>query len=81
MHQIHKLVLILQIFFRYVDNHLVRQTPHAFSHFTFERSGHEMIVVDVQGVGDLFIDSNFIPNVLGSSSKLTCQILNFEHLF
>jgi len=40
----------------YVDNHLVRQTPHAFSHFTFERSGHEMIVVDVQGVGDLYTD-------------------------
>ncbi|KAG8225890.1 hypothetical protein J437_LFUL006821 [Ladona fulva] len=29
------------------DHH--RQTPHAFSHFTFERSGHELIVVDIQG--------------------------------
>ena len=28
----------------------------AFSHFTFERSGHQMIVVDVQGVGDLYTD-------------------------
>lgn len=26
-----------------------RHTPHAFSHFTFERSGHRLIVVDVQG--------------------------------
>jgi len=40
----------------YVDNRVARQTPHAFSHFTFERSGHELIVVDVQGVGDLYTD-------------------------
>lgn len=25
-----------------------RKTPQAFSHFTFERSGHQMIVVDIQ---------------------------------
>ncbi|GAB1598956.1 eukaryotic elongation factor 2 kinase-like [Argonauta hians] len=34
----------------------LRATPQAFSHFTFERSGHEMIVVDIQGVGDLYTD-------------------------
>lgn len=28
----------------------------AFSHFTFEHSGHKMIVVDIQGVGDLWTD-------------------------
>ncbi len=33
-----------------------RHTPQAFSHFTFERSGHELMVVDVQGVGDLYTD-------------------------
>jgi len=33
-----------------------RQTPQAFSHFTFERSGHELMVVDIQGVGDLYTD-------------------------
>jgi len=33
-----------------------RQTPQAFSHFTFEKSGHEIIVVDIQGVGDLYTD-------------------------
>ena len=38
----------------YVENRLTRQTPHAFSHFTFERSGHELIVVDVQGVGGMY---------------------------
>lgn len=31
-------------------------TPQAFSHFTFERSGHQLIVVDIQGVGDLYTD-------------------------
>lgn len=34
----------------------IRMTPHAFSHFSFEKSGHELIVVDVQGVGDLYTD-------------------------
>lgn len=34
----------------------MRLTPQAFSHFTFERSGHELIVVDIQGVGDLYTD-------------------------
>lgn len=40
----------------YVESTYARQTPNAFSHFTFERSGHELIVVDVQGVGDLYTD-------------------------
>uniref|UniRef100_A0A0N4ZXS7 Eukaryotic elongation factor 2 kinase n=1 Tax=Parastrongyloides trichosuri TaxID=131310 RepID=A0A0N4ZXS7_PARTI len=35
---------------------LMRMTPHAFSHFTFERSGHQLIVVDIQGVDDLYTD-------------------------
>uniref|UniRef100_A0A0N4ZWG2 Alpha-type protein kinase domain-containing protein n=1 Tax=Parastrongyloides trichosuri TaxID=131310 RepID=A0A0N4ZWG2_PARTI len=33
-----------------------RMTPHAFSHFTFERSGHQLIIVDIQGVDDLYTD-------------------------
>lgn len=28
-----------------------RLTPQAFSHFTFEESAHQLIVVDVQGEG------------------------------
>jgi elongation factor 2 kinase len=40
----------------FVDGKICRQTPQAFSHFTFERSGHELIVVDIQGVGDLYTD-------------------------
>lgn len=39
----------------FVDENL-RYTPQAFSHFTFERSAHNLIVVDIQGVGDLYTD-------------------------
>ena len=49
----------------FVDNRMCRQTPHTFSHFTFERSGHEVIVVDVQGVGDLYTD----PQIHTSDGK------------
>ena len=27
-----------------------RLTPHAFSHFTFEKSQHQLIIVDIQGI-------------------------------
>lgn len=40
----------------FVDDVHVRNTPQAFSHFTFESSNHELIVVDIQGVGDLYTD-------------------------
>ncbi|KAJ7305853.1 hypothetical protein JRQ81_010219, partial [Phrynocephalus forsythii] len=40
----------------FVRDENVRLTPQAFSHFTFERSGHQLIVVDIQGVGDLYTD-------------------------
>ncbi|KAA3677515.1 elongation factor 2 kinase [Paragonimus westermani] len=39
----------------FVDE-VARNTPQAFSHFTFEQSGHRLIVVDIQGVGDLWTD-------------------------
>ena len=28
----------------------LRNTPHAFAHFTYEASGQQMMVVDIQGV-------------------------------
>ncbi|XP_070783116.1 eukaryotic elongation factor 2 kinase isoform X3 [Enoplosus armatus] len=40
----------------FVKDDNIRLTPQAFSHFTFERSGHQLIVVDIQGVGDLYTD-------------------------
>lgn len=33
-----------------------RNTPQAFSHFTYEASARTMIVVDIQGVGDMYTD-------------------------
>ena len=40
----------------FVTDEVVRHTPHAFSHYTYERSKGEQMVVDVQGVGDLLTD-------------------------
>ena len=33
-----------------------RNTPQAFSHFTYEASKHQLLAVDIQGVGDLYTD-------------------------
>ena len=33
-----------------------RMTPHAFSHFTYVKSGGRRMVVDIQGVSDLWTD-------------------------
>ena len=33
-----------------------RNTPQAFSHFTYEASGHNLLAVDIQGVQDLYTD-------------------------
>jgi len=49
----------------FVDHGGCRQTPQAFSHFTFERSGHELMVVDIQGVGDLYTD----PQILTATGE------------
>jgi hypothetical protein len=34
----------------------MRNTPHAFSHFTYEASNHRFVIVDIQGVGDYYTD-------------------------
>jgi hypothetical protein len=34
----------------------LRNTPHAFAHFTYEASGQQMMVVDIQGVADMYTD-------------------------
>ncbi|CAF2150474.1 unnamed protein product [Rotaria magnacalcarata] len=45
------------------DDSTLRHTPQAFSHFTFEASCHEQIVVDIQGVGDLYTDPQIHTNL------------------
>ncbi|KAM9561634.1 uncharacterized protein ACWYII_024562 isoform 2-T2 [Salvelinus alpinus] len=40
----------------FVKDDNIRLTPQAFSHFSFERSAHQLIVVDIQEVGDLYTD-------------------------
>ena len=35
---------------------ITRKTPHAFSHFTFVNSNYKKIVVDIQGVQDIYTD-------------------------
>merc|ERR1712130_76858 len=38
-------------------NQLVdRNTPSAFSHFTYQASRHKILICDLQGVGDLYTD-------------------------
>ena len=46
----------LSIFYVNIINCILCFFIQAFSHFTFERSGHQLIVVDIQGVGDLYTD-------------------------
>jgi len=43
-------------FIEETPHHTVRNTPQAFSHFTYVASEGQLIVVDVQGVGDLYTD-------------------------
>ena len=33
-----------------------RNTPQAFSHFTYENSDHKLVIVDIQGVNDSYTD-------------------------
>eukprot|EP00434_Breviolum_minutum_P017525 symbB.v1.2.015467.t1/scaffold1158.1/size134810/4 len=51
----------------FVADDVVRNTPHAFSHFTFEASSAEQIVVDIQGVDDLYTD----PQIHTASESTT----------
>lgn len=46
-----------------------RNTPHAFSHFTFEHSNHQLIVVDIQGVGDKYTDPQMHTAERGTITK------------
>jgi hypothetical protein len=38
-----------------------RNTPQAFSHFSYEASHHTLVVVDIQGVGDVWTGAHPPP--------------------
>ena len=46
----------------FVEDMHVRFTPHAFSHFSFECSNHELIIVDIQ------------VNLIASSTMNRCDL-------
>jgi len=43
-----------------------RNTPQAFSHFTWEHSKHSLLVVDLQGVNDYYTVTTPTPPILPS---------------
>lgn len=61
----------------------------AFSHFTFERSGHQLIIVDIQGVGDLYTDpqihtesgTDFGDGNLGKTNILFLELVDVYFFF
>ena len=42
------------------DNNYIRMTPQAFSHFSWHHTGGRKLVMDVQGVGDIYTDPQII---------------------
>jgi hypothetical protein len=42
--------------FGWVNTDAARGTPHAFSHFTYEASNRQLVIVDMQGVNDFYTD-------------------------
>lgn len=43
----------------WIESTLARNTPQAFSHFSYEASGEEILICDVQGVNDIYTDPQF----------------------
>jgi len=49
-------------YIKYCDNYgwvnpnMERNTPYAFSHFTYEASQRQLLIVDIQGVADQYTD-------------------------
>jgi len=49
----------------YVNSDAARNTPQAFSHFSLEHSGEELVIIDIQGVNDFYTD----PQIHTKSGK------------
>lgn len=58
--------------FGYVDKE-DRNTPQAFSHFTFQYTNSKMIVVDIQGVKDNYTDPQIHSNIPESAPPIWGQ--------
>eukprot|EP00667_Euglena_gracilis_P010164 EG_transcript_10341 len=58
--------------FGYVDKE-DRNTPQAFSHFTFQYTNSKMIVVDIQGVKDVYTDPQIHSNIPESAPPIWGQ--------
>ncbi len=46
-----------------------RNTPQAFSHFTYEASGKQMLLCDVQGVGDMYTGMDLLATQRGREGE------------
>ena len=46
-----------------------RNTPQAFSHFSYEKSGRKLLICDIQGVGDLWTDPQIHSTNLDAYGK------------
>lgn len=58
--------------FGYVDKE-DRNTPQAFSHFTYQYTNGKMIVVDIQGVKDMYTDPQIHSNIPESAPPIWGQ--------
>ncbi|GLD92202.1 hypothetical protein PINS_up000735 [Pythium insidiosum] len=63
--------------FGYVSE-LERNTPQAFSHFTFEASGRQMLIVDIQGVADHYTDPQIHTRSGKEFGKGNLSVRGFE---
>jgi len=56
-----------------------RTTPQAFSYYSWVKSNHRLMVVDIQGVGDLYTDPvvHSLPSHFSGTLKETLGELNF----
>ncbi|KAJ0404805.1 hypothetical protein P43SY_003481 [Pythium insidiosum] len=63
--------------FGYVSE-LERNTPQAFSHFTYEASGRQMLIVDIQGVADHYTDPQIHTRSGKEFGKGNLSVRGFE---
>ena len=70
----------------FVNDEHQRNTPQAFSHFTFEMSEGNLMVVDIQGVDDLYtgeqnqpVLSELLPLLAGPAVSLAHSLLSHDH--